>query len=198
MSHRQPPALALWLLRHFGPRYHPDSLEGDLFEQYQREASRSWYWRQTVTALMLAAADWVRARLLRHVATSSLRLFTEAAALLGLIALTQTQQFQRACTSRYPWEPTFLITIAASIALALSWGFYLSLRVGRIRGDKQGARQAPIRQMLVAFLVTALSAGTLTWATARDEAQCGQPCSSCAGTQAAPTASQTSASSPTP
>ena len=30
---RQPPALALWLLRHLGPRYRNESLEGDLLDR---------------------------------------------------------------------------------------------------------------------------------------------------------------------
>jgi len=196
MIYRQPPALALWLLRHFGPRYHHESLEGDLFEQYQRTASRSWYWQQTLIALMLAGADWARARLLRIVATSSLRLFTEVAALLGAAALTQTLRFQHACASQRLWDPALLITIAAAIALVMSCGFYLSLCVGRIRGGKRGSRQAPTRQMLVAFLVTALSAGTLTWATTADVARCGQQPCSCQSPQASPTAPQTSALSP--
>jgi hypothetical protein len=195
MIHRQPPALALWLLRHLGPRYRNESLEGDLFEQYQQEANRSWYWQQTIVAMMLAAANWVRTRLVRIVATSSLRLLTEAAALLG--ALVLTQQFQQVCAARNLMDPTLLVTIAATIALVASVSFYLSLCVGRFRRDRCARRQAPpYRRMLAAFLVTALSAGTLTWASARSEPHCGpQPCA-CLSPDTSATASQ-SISAPT-
>jgi len=185
---RQPPVLALWLLRHLGPRYCNESLEGDLFEQFQCEASHSWYWRQAIAAVMLAGANWVRTCLSRIVATSSLRLLTEAAALLG--ALVLTQQFRQACAYRGLWDPTLLVTVTAAIALIVSLGFYLSLCVGRFRRDRSSPRHAPYRPMLAAFLITALSAGTLTWASTRGATHCGaQPCT-CSGPEASATASQ--------
>lgn len=181
MIHRQPPALALWLLRHLGPRYRNESLEGDLFEQYQQEANRSWYWQQTMVAMMLAAANWMRTYLVRIVTTSSLRLLTEIAAFVG--ALVLTQQFRQACAARLLLDPTLLVTIAATIALAASFSFYLYVCIGRLRRDRLAPRQAPYRRLLAAFLVTALSAGTLTWASTRSEPHCAapQPCA-CPGT----------------
>ena len=188
MIHRQPPALALWLLRHLGPRYRNESLEGDLFEQYQRETSRSWYWQQTIAAVMHAGANWLRTCLVRIVATSSLRLLTEAAVLLG--ALVLTQQFRQICAFRNLWDPTLLVTPAATIALVASFRFYLSLYVGRFQRDRRTLRRATYRRMLAAFLVTALSAGTLTWASTRSETHCGpQPCA-CLSPDASATASQ--------
>ena len=185
---RQPPALALWLLRHLGPRYRNESLEGDLFEQYQSEASHSWYWQQTIAAVTLAGANWIRTRLPRIVATSSLRFLTEAAALLG--ALVLTQQYRQACAYRGPWDPTLLVTVAAAIALIASVGFYLSLCVGRFRRDRSAPRQASYRPMLAAFVITALSAGTLTWASTQGVTHCGaQPCT-CSSPRASATASQ--------
>lgn len=175
MIHRRPPALALWLLRHLGPRYRNESLEGDLFEQYQRQASDSWYWQQTIAAVMLAGAHWARTCLRRIVATSSLRILTVAAGLVGMFVLTQ--QLRQVCASRDVWDPTLLVSVAATVALVASLAFYLS------------SRQAPYRSMLAAFVVTALSAGTLTWASTRGETQCGpQPCA-CQGPGASATAS---------
>ena len=190
MIQRQPPALALWLLRHLGPRYRNNSLEGDLFEQYQREASDSWYWQQTMAAVVLAGTHWVRTGLMRIVATSSLRLLTEVAALVGVLVLTP--QLRQACASSGLWDPTFLVTVAATIALIASIGFYLSLCIGRFRRDRLAAqREAHYRRMLAAFVVTALSAGTLTWASTRSEAHCSsQPCA-CQGPGASASASQT-------
>lgn len=185
---RQPPALALWLLRHLGPRYRNESLEGDLFEQYQREASHSWYWQQAIAAVTLAGANWIRTCLPRIVATSSLRLLTEAAALLG--ALVLTQQYRQACAYRGLWDPTLLVTVAATITLIASFGFYLSLYVGRFRRDRSAPRQAPHRPLLAAFVITALSAGTLTWASTQGVTHCGaQPCT-CSSPGASATASQ--------
>ena len=184
---RQPPALALWLLRHLGSRYRNESLEGDLFEQYQREASHSWYWQQAITAVTLAGANWVRTRLPKIVATSSLRFLTEAAALLG--ALVLTQQYRQACAYRSLWDPTLLVTVAATIALIASFGFYLSLCVGRFRRNRPAPRQAPYRPMLAAFVITTLSAGTLTWASTQGVTHCGaQPCT-CSSPEASATAS---------
>jgi uncharacterized membrane protein YhaH (DUF805 family) len=185
---RRPPALALWLLRHLGPRYRNESLEGDLFEQYQREASHSWYWQQAIAAVTLAGANWVRTCLPRIVATSSLRLLTEAAALLGVLVLTQ--QYRQACAYRGLWDPTLLVTVAATIALIASFGFYLSLCVRRFRRDRSAPGQAPYRPMLAAFVITALSAGTLTWASTQGVTHCGaQPCT-CSSPEAVATASQ--------
>lgn len=197
MIRHQPPALALWLLRHLGPRYRNESLEGDLFEQYQREANLSWYWQQAITAVMLARADWIRTCLVKMLATASLRLLTEAAALLGMLVLTQ--QFQQVCASHNPWDPTFLVTLAATVALVASLGFYLSLCVGRFRRDKRAPRQTPVRHILAAFLVTALSAGTLSWASTRSETHCDtKPCT-CPRPDASATPFQsTSAPNPLP
>jgi uncharacterized membrane protein YhaH (DUF805 family) len=185
---RQPPALALWLLRHLGPRYRNESLEGDLFEQYQREASHSWYWQQTTAAVMLAGANWVRTRLARIVTTSSLRRLAGAAVLLGPLVLTQ--QYRQACAYRGSWDPTLLVIVAAAIALIASIGFYLSLCVRRFRRDRSAPRQAPYRPMLAAFLITALSAGTLTWASTQGVTHCGTQLCTCSSPEASATASQ--------
>ena len=67
MIERVPPALASWLLEHWGSPYHGESLAGDLIEQYQEGRSRGWYWRQVITALILA-----RVRALRSVPRTAL------------------------------------------------------------------------------------------------------------------------------
>jgi hypothetical protein len=47
---KQPPALATWLLKHFGCGPNNDSVLGDLAEQYQNK-SRMWYWRQVLKGI---------------------------------------------------------------------------------------------------------------------------------------------------
>jgi hypothetical protein len=70
MTTRPPPAAAIWLLHHLGPRYRRDSLAGDLFEEYQQGRSRLWFWQQTFAAVVTG-----RVR----------RVLTEAATMAGVI-----------------------------------------------------------------------------------------------------------------
>jgi len=181
MSARRPPELARWLLQHLGPGYRNESLEGDLFEQYQLGASRSWYWQQAMAAVMVAGARRVRELLARIVATTLLRALTEAGLLLG--ALVLAQQDRQICSPRDMVNPSSVLTLVAAIALLMSWGFYVSLAVGRgSRRDRLGRRaQTPLKRMLAVFAITALSAGTLTWARTQAGAHCGVLACACAG-----------------
>ncbi len=58
----KPPPIAAWLLRHLGPRYHGESLAGDLFEELQLGRSRTWYWRQTLAAIGIGTITRLRIR----------------------------------------------------------------------------------------------------------------------------------------
>ena len=53
MTVPRPPRLADWLLQRFaeGPRH--QSIVGDLHEQYARGRSVAWYWRQTITTILV-------------------------------------------------------------------------------------------------------------------------------------------------
>lgn len=51
MRKDQAPALALLLLRVFGPRSYRDSLAGDLIEEYGRGRNRLWVWREVLCAI---------------------------------------------------------------------------------------------------------------------------------------------------
>ena len=50
MSAKQPPSLAIWLLKHFGCGPHTDAVLGDLSEQYVHKGNR-WYWRQVLKGI---------------------------------------------------------------------------------------------------------------------------------------------------
>lgn len=49
----QPPALAHWLLRHFGCSANNEAVVGDLDERYRNGRSRRWYWSQVLIALIV-------------------------------------------------------------------------------------------------------------------------------------------------
>jgi len=50
MTPKRPPAVATWLLQHFGCGPNTDAVLGDLAEQY-RHKSRMWYWRQVLKGI---------------------------------------------------------------------------------------------------------------------------------------------------
>ena len=57
MSASNPPRLACWLLRHFGPSYCRESLLGDLLEAYSVRRSALWYWREVSGALWVSLRE---------------------------------------------------------------------------------------------------------------------------------------------
>jgi hypothetical protein len=166
MTGRVPPRIATWLVERLGPSYRNESLLGDLFEEYQQDRTRGWYWRQALVAVSIGRAVSLRRLLPRLAASALLRFLTEAAGLLGVIALS-SQQFRQACASG--WMPDFasLVALPAAIALCVSLVFYVSLCIGpALRRTAASRKNTPIKRLLGVFAVTALSAGTLTWAGA--------------------------------
>ena len=103
MTIRTPPRMATWLLKHLGPRYRSESLAGDLFEEYQQDRTRGWYWRQTAAAIMVGGTRLLRVRLPRFVLTAVLRALIEFGIVLGGIALAESKAMcpgpLRACHS---------------------------------------------------------------------------------------------------
>jgi hypothetical protein len=173
MSSRVPPRIATWLLERLGSGYRNESLVGDLFEEYQQDRTPAWYWRQAIVAICIGRAMSLRKLLPRLAASASLRVLTEAAGLLGVIALSQ--QFRHACASG--WVPHFssIVAVLAGIGLCLSLGVYVSLSMGfTLRSASAPRKKTPIRRLMSVFAATALSAGTLTWAggTLRVPQQC--------------------------
>jgi hypothetical protein len=103
--------------------------------------------------------------LLSGLATSGiLRFSTEGAALIGALALAE--QFRRACSSGGMSDTVWMVTLVAGIGLCMSIGSYLSLcRFAARRRTAAPRRNTPIKRLMGVFAVTALSAGTLTWAS---------------------------------
>jgi hypothetical protein len=93
MIDREPPKMALWLLRQWASPYQRESLMGDLLEMYRAGRSRTWYWRQVLAALILARARALHSLLRTGFATAVLRLVNAlllaAVIALGIGSLTQ-------------------------------------------------------------------------------------------------------------
>jgi hypothetical protein len=86
MINREPPKIAVWLLKHWASPYQRESLVGDILEMYRAGRSRTWYWRQAMVALILAQARALR--LLPHTGFGAALLrLVNALLLAGIIAL---------------------------------------------------------------------------------------------------------------
>jgi len=60
LERSQPPALALWLLRHFLPRRNREAITGDLLERFREGRSAYWFWRQVLVAILVGASSQLR------------------------------------------------------------------------------------------------------------------------------------------
>src|SRR5271168_266110 len=154
MSERVPPKLASWLLKRCGSPFHAESLEGDLFEQYQEGRSRAWYWGQVSAAIWIAGG-----RLLRTLPwTGTARLLSRGLVEVGagLTALTIADRARRTSSVAEMMSSTFVCTLSVLIAVAVV-GLLLGLTARRRQGRE-------ISALMLAFGAVALSAGALTWA----------------------------------
>jgi hypothetical protein len=86
MIQREPPTIAVWLLKKWASPYRRESLLGDLLEMYRDGRGRTWYWRQVIAALILARARRLRLAPRTAFGTGLMRL-VNALLLAGLIAL---------------------------------------------------------------------------------------------------------------
>jgi|SRR5438477_9693334 len=71
MINRAPPRIATWLLERLGPAFRNESLVGDLFEEYQHDRTRAWYWRQVIVAIFIGQASGLRKLLFALLAISA-------------------------------------------------------------------------------------------------------------------------------
>jgi len=86
MINREPPRIAVWLLKQWASPYLRESLVGDLLEMYLAGRSRTWYWRQVITALIFARVRTLRLVPRTAFGTGLMRL-VNALLLAGIIAL---------------------------------------------------------------------------------------------------------------
>jgi hypothetical protein len=173
MIERVPPALALWLLEHWGSPYHGESLAGDLIEQYQEGRSRGWYWKQVIAAVLIARWRFIRAMPWATAARVLYRCLAEAAAVLVLTVVVD--RARRTHSLAEMMNHTFIGILVALIAVAL----IAFLASNRSDTRKQG--HGVLHALMLAFGLIALGVGTLTWAhTTRSDA-CQTPACMCSG-----------------
>jgi hypothetical protein len=172
---RRPPRLATWLLQHVGEGYHSEALAGDLFEEFQNGRTAAWYWHQTMAALAAAGLRAVRLLVTRVAASALLVLLTEAAAVIGALALSQ--EFRQICSVESLLRPSALVAVVGTLALIVSVGMYVTTIIRPTTARKQ----MPMKRRVMVFAVTALSAGTLTWASTNGETRCGAQACVCRG-----------------
>jgi hypothetical protein len=156
MIEHTPPKLALWLLKHGGSPYHRESLEGDLMEQYQEGRSRAWYWRQVVTALVIAQGQFIRAVLWSAVARVLFRFLAEAAAVIAVLAVAD--RARRAHSFAELMNGGFMTTLALLIAVG---SFSVAVLV---RMSKRRHVHGLANTLMLVLGVIALGVGTVTWA----------------------------------
>jgi hypothetical protein len=160
MTERAPPEFALWLLKHWGSPYQGEALAGDLIELAQEGRSRAWWWRQVVTAIVLARWRFVGALPWAAVGRLLSFLLAETAAVLAAVVVVDHERHSQSLPAQI--SPTFLGILLGLIAIACA-GFLASARPGgRTLGSARG--RAATMALLLAFGVIALGVGTLTWA----------------------------------
>jgi hypothetical protein len=171
MIERVPPALASWLLEHWGSPYHGESLAGDLVEQYQEGRSRGWYWKQVIAAILIARWRFIRVMPWTTAARVLYRCLAETAAVLVLTIVVD--RARRTHSLAEMMNHTVIGILVALIAVALI-GFLASNRTGMRK-----RRHAVLNALMLTFGVIALGVGTLTWAhTTRSDA-CRTPACHC-------------------
>jgi hypothetical protein len=98
MITREPPRMAVWLLKQWASPYRRESLLGDLLEMYRAGRSRAWYWRQVMAALILARVRPLRSHPRTGFGTTLVRLVN--ALLLAAIIALGVGSFTQADTTR--------------------------------------------------------------------------------------------------
>lgn len=127
MKTRRAPRIATWILDHLAPQTTGGAaLSGDLREEFLHGRSWGWYWRQTITAVLVgyaAVLDRLRIALVFAVLWS-------AAAPFAMLAWYRIEfvrnWFECIIQLPWPWSALAQLTIPFSIMILLIWaGFVL-------------------------------------------------------------------------
>lgn len=156
MMQRTPPPPALWLLRHLGSAYCRESLEGDLFEQYQEGRSRIWFWRQVAAAVLIAQVRNLRAWPWPAVTRVLFRCLAEASALIAVLAVADRARRTHSFAELMSGGFAGTLAVLAAVASISVWAL--------IRTQKRRRTHGLVNALLLLFGVIALGAGSITWA----------------------------------
>ncbi len=133
MKRTDPPALATALLELIPPRTSA-GLIGDLIEEYRNGRSRTWYWRQTIVALMISAFREGREHKLQ--ASSAIVLGYLCGASLTYVTTSIAARLIGGYTAYLVFLPLGLVSAAASgwivsrshsRAMVLVWAVFCSI-----------------------------------------------------------------------
>jgi len=160
MTVNHPPKFAAWLLQHLGCSDDNDAVLGDLAERYQEGKASAWYWKQTLTAIVVSTFEDIRAR-----KAQALR------AVLGGCLVHISIEFLT--TPYYPlvpywvplrWWGTGFETIAGS-AIALLLGIAVGWTIVRLYQGRRAILLCYLllMQVLGALMMTAISGTSLAF-----------------------------------
>ena len=101
MSPTPPPKLALYLLHRFAAPYQHESLVGDLIEQLHSGRSTLWFWREVLSAILVARKRELESAHWRAISKTALRVINAimlaAALALGVGTFTRADSPQETC-----------------------------------------------------------------------------------------------------
>jgi len=151
MRRVETPAVATWILRHFGSSPNNESIIGDLAERFQGRQSRLWYWRQVILAVVVGLCRELRGNKLIAVRALFIALVIKIGwTMLGRYEFAKPRGWFRHAYVSSSVLPIFLIALATCLICASSAWF-----IARISRPHEKA-------MVLLYLVTEL----LGWPTA--------------------------------
>ena len=123
MTPKRPPAVATWLVQHFGCGPNTDAVLGDLAEQYLHK-SRMWYWRQVLKGIPVSVVT----EALGHKVIAAKAIVTGCIAWIVFLGM----------------YPTFVFGSAADSGPTLQPLHALSSRYGRVGRPVESGRRLAI------------------------------------------------------
>jgi hypothetical protein len=139
----RPPAVAKWLLRHFGCGPNNAAVIGDLDERYRNGRGHAWYWRQVLDTIVqsLLSEIWRHKRLTLRALAIGWSIF-----FLSLYALSATYQLFSALGSwSRTWRHDWILITAQAWEVLLS-GILTGWLIAKLHRQNQ-------RTMVLAFAI---------------------------------------------
>jgi hypothetical protein len=120
MNHREPPALATWMLDHLRSRGTDEALSGDLLEAFRSGRSAGWYWYQVIVAIAIA---WGRNVWRHRITLFFAAIWSVFSPAWLLLPVRFSLDSLVGDTSQIPWPWSFICAcvFAAVIAMLFIW-----------------------------------------------------------------------------